>query len=129
MVDLVQTGRVMYRPVPFLLILVTLSCLSCAEVETEAAVSCPESQQAFGGSCYEFVSEQHSFLGAQAWCEQSGGHLAFILNEETQYFLQEHLNPERDWWVGLAPPAFPNLQDSTAVEGKETEIHRTAANH
>uniref|UniRef100_A0A667YRT0 Polycystic kidney disease 1 like 2a n=1 Tax=Myripristis murdjan TaxID=586833 RepID=A0A667YRT0_9TELE len=106
----------MYRPVPFLPILVTLSCLSRAEVETEAAVSCPESQQAFGGSCYEFVSEQHSFLGAQAWCELSGGHLAFILNEETQYFLQEHIDPERDWWLGLAPPAFPNLQDSTAVE-------------
>ncbi|XP_071754722.2 polycystin-1-like protein 2 [Centroberyx gerrardi] len=107
----------MYRTVFLLLILMALSCLSCADDETEVVVSCPEHQEAFGGSCYEFVGLQRSFLSAQAWCEQSGGHLAFIRNEETQYFLQKHLDIERDWWLGLAPSAFTNLQDSTAAEG------------
>ncbi|XP_071389094.1 polycystin-1-like protein 2 [Centroberyx affinis] len=107
----------MYRTVFLLLILMAFSCLSCADDETEVVVSCPEHQEAFGGSCYEFVGIQRSFLSAQAWCEQSGGHLAFIRNEETQYFLQKHLDLERDWWLGLAPSAFTNLQDSTAAEG------------
>ncbi|XP_029281679.1 polycystic kidney disease protein 1-like 2 [Cottoperca gobio] len=71
-------------------------------------LSCPESQESFDGSCYEFVGLQQSFLSAQGWCEQSGGHLSFILNDETQQFLQKHLDPEKDWWVGLAPAA-PNL--------------------
>ncbi|KAM4608650.1 polycystin-1-like protein 2 [Polymixia lowei] len=95
----------------------TFNVLSGAEDEKAAPVSCPEYQEAFNGSCYEFVSLQHSFLSAQAWCEQGGGHLAFIPNEETQHFLQQHLDPERDWWLGLAPAAFPDQQDSTVLEG------------
>uniref|UniRef100_A0A8D3BLK0 Polycystic kidney disease protein 1-like 2 n=1 Tax=Scophthalmus maximus TaxID=52904 RepID=A0A8D3BLK0_SCOMX len=78
---------------------------SRADAETP---SCPEYQEGFDGSCYEFVSLQQSFLSAQAWCERGGGHLAFILNDETQQFLQKHLEPEKDWWLGLAPAA-PNL--------------------
>ncbi|XP_054471700.1 polycystic kidney disease protein 1-like 2 [Anoplopoma fimbria] len=97
-----------------LLILTTLSCLSCAEVKTKVPVSCPDYQRAFGGSCYEFVVLQHSFFSAQAWCEQSGGHLAFIPNEETQYFLQRLSDPEKEVWLGLAPSASPN---SATFEG------------
>ncbi|XP_048041522.1 LOW QUALITY PROTEIN: polycystic kidney disease protein 1-like 2 [Megalobrama amblycephala] len=66
-----------------------------------ACLSCPEHQQAFGSSCYEFVARQRSFLSAQAWCERDGGHLAFIQSDETQQFLQKHLQPEQDWWIGL----------------------------
>uniref|UniRef100_A0A3B5B9Z6 C-type lectin domain-containing protein n=1 Tax=Stegastes partitus TaxID=144197 RepID=A0A3B5B9Z6_9TELE len=81
------------------------------------ALSCPEHQEGFDGSCYEFVGLQRSFLSAQGWCEQGGGHLAFILNDEMQQFLQKHLQPETDWWLGLAPAA-PNLTlDSTSTEG------------
>uniref|UniRef100_A0A8C5H9L6 Polycystic kidney disease protein 1-like 2 n=1 Tax=Gouania willdenowi TaxID=441366 RepID=A0A8C5H9L6_GOUWI len=69
---------------------------------------CPENQKAFDDSCYQFVGLQRSFLNAQAWCERGGGHLAFILNEETQQFLQKHLEVGKDWWLGLAPAA-PNL--------------------
>ncbi|XP_036950669.1 polycystic kidney disease protein 1-like 2 isoform X1 [Acanthopagrus latus] len=60
---------------------------------------------------------QRSFLSAQGWCERGGGHLAFILNDEIQQFLQKHLEPGKDWWLGLAPAA-PNLTlDSAASEG------------
>uniref|UniRef100_A0AAZ3R941 Polycystic kidney disease 1 like 2a n=1 Tax=Oncorhynchus tshawytscha TaxID=74940 RepID=A0AAZ3R941_ONCTS len=82
-------------------------------------LSCPEYQESFDGSCYEFVGppRSRSFLSAQGWCERGGGHLAFILNDETQQFLQKHLQMEQDWWLGLAP-ASPNLTlDSAAAEG------------
>ncbi|XP_024275138.1 polycystic kidney disease protein 1-like 2 [Oncorhynchus tshawytscha] len=95
-----------------------LLCLSCAEDEI-APLSCPEYQESFDGSCYEFVGppRSRSFLSAQGWCERGGGHLAFILNDETQQFLQKHLQMEQDWWLGLAP-ASPNLTlDSAAAEG------------
>lgn len=88
-----------------------------AEEDAEG-LSCPEYQEGFDGSCYEFVAMQHSFLSAQGWCERGGGHLAFILNDETQQFLQKHLEPGEDWWLGLAPAA-PNLTlDSAATEGE-----------
>uniref|UniRef100_A0A8C7KXB5 Polycystic kidney disease 1 like 2a n=1 Tax=Oncorhynchus kisutch TaxID=8019 RepID=A0A8C7KXB5_ONCKI len=95
-----------------------LCFLSCAEDEI-APLSCPEYQESFDGSCYEFVGPPRlrSFLSAQGWCERGGGHLAFILNDETQQFLQKHLQTEQDWWLGLAP-ASPNLTlDSAAAEG------------
>lgn len=114
----VKTQKVC-RTVVRLLILMTLSHLSCAGDKTKVTVSCPEYQKAFGGSCYEFVGVRHTFFGAQAWCEQSGGHLAFIPDEETQYFFQRHLDPEKDVWFGVAPSAFPNLQYSPIVEGKK----------
>uniref|UniRef100_A0A3Q2EDJ3 Polycystic kidney disease protein 1-like 2 n=1 Tax=Cyprinodon variegatus TaxID=28743 RepID=A0A3Q2EDJ3_CYPVA len=57
----------------------------------------------FEGACYEFVGLQFSFLRAEAWCERGGGHLVFILNDETQQFLQTYLEPDKDWWLGLAP--------------------------
>uniref|UniRef100_A0A8D3EA04 Polycystic kidney disease protein 1-like 2 n=1 Tax=Scophthalmus maximus TaxID=52904 RepID=A0A8D3EA04_SCOMX len=90
---------------------------TCFAEEDAETPSCPEYQEGFDGSCYEFVSLQQSFLSAQAWCERGGGHLAFILNDETQQFLQKHLEPEKDWWLGLAPAA-PNLTlESAATEG------------
>ncbi|GLD74103.1 polycystic kidney disease protein 1-like 2 [Lates japonicus] len=100
-----------------LLILVSLSCLSCGEDEAEVTVSCPAYQKAFAGSCYEFVGHQRSFFSAQAWCEESGGHLAFIPDEDTQYFLQGHLDPGEDTWLGVARSASPNLTYSGTTEG------------
>ncbi|KAM9366988.1 polycystin-1-like protein 2 [Symphorus nematophorus] len=98
------------------LIVLFLSWACYAEEDTEA-LSCPEYQEGFDGSCYEFVALQRPFLSAQGWCERGGGHLAFILNDETQQFLQRHLEPGKDWWLGLAPAA-PNLTlDSAATEG------------
>ncbi|KAL6468972.1 hypothetical protein MHYP_G00224960 [Metynnis hypsauchen] len=87
-----------------------------AEVETES-LSCPEQQQAFEGSCFEFVALQRSFLSAQGYCEHGGGHLAFIQNDETQQFLQAHLLPELDWWLGLAPASFSLSLDSVVDPG------------
>jgi len=97
--------------------------LSCHAVEDAEALYCPEHQKGFDGACYEFVGLQLSFLRAQAWCERGGGHLAFILNDEIQQFLQNYLEPEKDWWLGLAPAA-PNLTlDVTASEGKRSLEH------
>ncbi|KAL0187908.1 hypothetical protein M9458_015007, partial [Cirrhinus mrigala] len=84
--------------------------------DDEEVLSCPEHQQAFESSCYEFMVLQRSFLSAQAWCERGGGHLAFIQNEETQQFLQKHLQPEQDWWIGLAPVSTNLTLDSAATE-------------
>lgn len=85
--------------------------------DDEEVLSCPEHQQAFESSCYEFVALQRSFLSAQAWCERGGGHLGFIQNDETQQFLQKHLQPELDWWIGLAPASTNLTLDSAAIEG------------
>ncbi|KAJ0002087.1 hypothetical protein NQD34_001883, partial [Periophthalmus magnuspinnatus] len=79
-------------------------------------LSCPDHQESFDGSCFEFVGLQRPFLRAQSWCERGGGHLAFILNDETQQFLQKHLHPAKDWWLGLAPAA-PNFTLDTTGDG------------
>lgn len=109
----------MYMP---LLILMALSSLSCTEDRMKDAVSCPERQRPFGGSCYEFVNLQLTFFSAQAWCEQRGGHLAFIPDEETHHFLQGHLDPKKDMWFGAASSASKDLQYSLTGEGKRSEI-------
>ncbi|XP_076603671.1 polycystin-1-like protein 2 [Chaetodon auriga] len=106
----------MWQTYVHMLILMTLSCLFCAGNKTKLTVSCPEYQKAFGGSCFEFVGLQRTFSSAQAWCERRGGHLAFIPDEETQYFLQRHLDPKKDMWLGAASSASTNLQYSPAVE-------------
>ncbi|XP_039983123.1 polycystic kidney disease protein 1-like 2 [Xiphias gladius] len=103
-----------FPTLPWMVLLLSWTCY--AEEDTET-LSCPEYQEGFDGSCYEFLGLQRSFLSAQGWCERGGGHLAFILNDETQQFLQKHLEPEKDWWLGLAPAA-PNLTlESAATEG------------
>ncbi|KAL2088543.1 hypothetical protein ACEWY4_015442 [Coilia grayii] len=81
------------------------------------ALLCPEHQKAFDGSCYEFVAQQRSFQGAQTWCERGGGHLVFIQNDETQQFLQRHLQSQQNWWIGLAPASVNLTLDSAAAEG------------
>lgn len=93
-----------------LLILVTHSCLSNAFGLKH--------QESFRGSSYEFVALQRSFFSAQAWCEEVGGHLAFIQDEETEYFLQRHLDPETDVWIGIAP-STSDLQYSPNAQGKQ----------
>ncbi|XP_072516546.1 polycystin-1-like protein 2 [Salminus brasiliensis] len=100
-----------------LLLMVVFSVTAVdGEVDAEA-LTCPEQQQAFEGSCFEFVTLQRSFLSAQGWCERGGGHLAFIQNDETQQFLQKHLQPQLDWWLGLAPASFNLSLDSAVTEG------------
>ncbi|XP_070832678.1 polycystin-1-like protein 2 [Chaetodon trifascialis] len=106
----------MWQTYVHMLLLMTLSCLFCAGNKTKSTVSCPEYQKAFGGSCFEFVGLQRMFSSAQAWCERRGGHLAFIPDEETQYFLQRHLDPKKNMWLGAASSASTHLQYSPAVE-------------
>ncbi|XP_073715481.1 polycystin-1-like protein 2 isoform X1 [Misgurnus anguillicaudatus] len=90
-----------------LILIIFIVISACGQAAT-GGLSCPEHQQSFESSCYEFVGLRHNFLSAQAWCERSGGHLAFIQNDETQQFLQKHLQPEQNWWIGLAP-SFNNI--------------------
>ncbi|XP_028289475.1 polycystic kidney disease protein 1-like 2 [Parambassis ranga] len=92
----------MCRAILHPLILMTLACLSHTENGTEAAETCLEHQKAFRGSCFEFVGLRLSFVSAQSWCEKSGGHLAFIPDEDTQDFLERHLDFDQDLWLGLA---------------------------
>ncbi|XP_046713583.1 polycystic kidney disease protein 1-like 2 [Silurus meridionalis] len=78
---------------------------------------CQNNQTGYNGSCYEFVAQQQSFIGAQAGCERSGGHLAFIRNEQTQSFLQQNLKAQyngtvNNWWLGFVSASF-NLNSST----------------
>lgn len=79
-----------------------LSILAHAEGVAEVSVTCPGHQKPHGGSCYEVVGLRHTFSGAEAWCEQQGGHLACIPNKETQLLLQRHLDPNEDFWFGAA---------------------------
>ncbi|XP_072452062.1 polycystin-1-like protein 2 [Chiloscyllium punctatum] len=60
---------------------------------------------------------ERSFQDAQKWCERGGGHVAFILNEETQGFIQKHLAADKDWWIGLAPWKQNLTQDEMATDG------------
>uniref|UniRef100_UPI00398F81D5 polycystin-1-like protein 2 n=1 Tax=Pristiophorus japonicus TaxID=55135 RepID=UPI00398F81D5 len=78
---------------------------------------CLEQQLAFQRSCYEIVRLQRGFQGAQGWCERGGGHLAFILTEETQEFVLQHLEVDKDWWIGLAPWKQNLTQDEMPTEG------------
>ncbi|XP_034046435.1 polycystic kidney disease protein 1-like 2 [Thalassophryne amazonica] len=101
---------------PVLTLMLLLLSRSYSAEEHAEGLPCPEYQQGLDDSCYEFVGLQRPFLSAQGWCEKGGGHLAFILNDETQQFLQRHLKPEMDWWLGLAP-ASPNLTLDSATDG------------
>lgn len=102
------------------ILLVTLSILTRAEAVTKVSVVCPGHQKPYGGSCYEVVGLRHTFPGAQAWCEQRGGHLACIPDQETQRFLQRHLDPNEDFWFGAASCATKAAQDSPR-EGERSE--------
>ena len=88
--------------------------------------ACLEHQEAFDGSCYEFVAQQRTFQSAQRWCERGGGHLAFIQNDETQQFFQRQLQPQQDWWVGLAPASINLTLDSAAAEGNTRAVIKKA---
>ncbi|KAK3533669.1 hypothetical protein QTP70_024018, partial [Hemibagrus guttatus] len=106
------------HPLSTHLLLVILSISAVYSEEDIETQFCLGHQKAFEGSCYEFVTLQRSFLEAQSWCERGGGHLAFIQNDETQQFLQGHLQTEQDWWLGLAPSSFNFSMGSAAIEGK-----------
>lgn len=102
------------RLFPLLFLIVINIISACGEVASDG-LYCSENQQAFKSSCYEFVTQQRSFLSAQAWCEQDGGHLAFIQNEEIQQFLQKHLQLEQDWWIGLVSTSINLTLDTQGM--------------
>lgn len=100
------------------ILLATLSILSRAEDVTKVSVTCPAHQKSHAGSCYEVVALRHTFPGARSWCEQRGGHLAFILDEEMQVFLERHLDPDEDFWFGAASSSQGSPGDGERFSGK-----------
>lgn len=108
-----------------LLIFLTLTCQASAENEKEDKASCPGQQRAFGGSCFAFVGVKRTFYSAQEWCEERGGHLPFIPDKDTQYFLEKHLDSEKNTWLGMAPSFSSNQQQSLKVEGKAQKERKT----
>lgn len=118
-----QTGRMLLACV-LLLILMAPGCMSGGRDETKFTLSCPEHQKAFRGSCFELVDLQLTFSDAQNWCEQRDGQLAFIPDQETQSFLQRHLDPEKDVWFGAASTISTNLEHSAASEGETSKNGR-----
>ncbi|XP_058257289.1 polycystin-1-like protein 2 [Hemibagrus wyckioides] len=110
-------GRVCNKLQCMMFVTLEFNLLAVYSEEDTETQFCLEHQKAFEGSCYEFVTLQRSFLEAQSWCERGGGHLAFIQNDETQQFLQRHLQTEQDWWLGLAPSSFNFSMGSAATEG------------
>ncbi|XP_007572505.1 polycystic kidney disease protein 1-like 2 [Poecilia formosa] len=100
-----------------MLVLLTLCCQPSVENDVGVAASCPQDQRAFQGSCFELVGQQLPFHRAEDWCEERGGHLAYIKDKETQNFLERHLDPQKDMWLGLAQSGTPKPQFSVNEEG------------
>lgn len=92
-------------PLLLFLLLPTLYCLLGAQHRINVSFTCLEHQSLFRDSCFEFVRQRHSFAVARTWCEQRGGHLAFITDEETQRFIWSRLDPKTDTWIGAASSA------------------------
>ncbi|KAM8857140.1 polycystin-1-like protein 2 [Synchiropus picturatus] len=97
-----------------LLILLTLACLPASGDKKDTP--CPDNWTAFRTSCYQFVNYSRSFAGAQHWCEKGGGHLVMVADEETQRFLQTHLEPAEDFWVGLSQTHPLNLSSQAPLQ-------------
>ncbi|KAF6734272.1 Polycystic kidney disease protein 1-like 2 [Oryzias melastigma] len=104
-----------------LLILWTSIGQASAENEVEVAPSCPGDQTAFGRSCFAFVSQRLSFHTAQDWCEKRGGHLAFIPDKNTQNFLEKHLDPDKDVWLGMALTSSSSSSSSSSRNRQHVE--------
>uniref|UniRef100_A0A3B3Z424 C-type lectin domain-containing protein n=1 Tax=Poecilia mexicana TaxID=48701 RepID=A0A3B3Z424_9TELE len=111
-----------------MLVLLTLCCQPSVENDVGVAASCPQHQRAFQGSCFELVGQQLPFHRAEDWCEERGGHLAYVKDKETQNFLERHLDPQKDMWLGLAQSGTPKPQFSVNEEGKQNSTSRCVIN-
>lgn len=86
-----------------MLVLLTLSHQPSPKGDVKVEAWSPEEERTFRGSRFELVALKLPFPGAQNWCEENGGSLALILDEDTQLFLERHMDSEKDMWIGLAP--------------------------
>uniref|UniRef100_A0A914CNQ2 C-type lectin domain-containing protein n=1 Tax=Acrobeloides nanus TaxID=290746 RepID=A0A914CNQ2_9BILA len=81
-------------------------CLPPTTTPTTVATcaNCPPGYTAFENACYLITGNSSNFAGAQNYCQANGGHLVFIHDNATNYFIQSQLVRQPNiigYWIGL----------------------------
>ncbi|XP_045185826.1 hepatic lectin-like [Mercenaria mercenaria] len=82
----------------------TIICLLLCLSAFVPSSSCPDGWTPFRGSCYLFEhGGKLSFLEAELYCNQHGGHLVHIDNQAESLFIKDHLTSSKAGrtWIGL----------------------------
>lgn len=119
----------MCRAVLHMLVLLTLSCQPSPKSDMRVTASSLREEKLFQGSRFELVGLRLPFHSAQNWCEENGGRLASIPDEDAQLFLERHMDADKDMWIGLAPSCSTNAQPFFSDEGKKTGKQNLLWNH
>merc|ERR1719333_1407566 len=87
----------MLHPLHILHILLLASCC-CVIVSGDG---CPEGWAQTGASCYRASPAKQNWYQAQEDCWAQGGYLAEVTSAEEEAALNEVINPDLQYWIGL----------------------------